>query len=408
MFVHKYSVEIFDIMTHSLMSTTVYTTHIFIQNIRHRISQYFNSVNEKFNLNIQQVLKYDLISVFQIFHRNIRHLISHLLTYSFKELLTTVTMSKETTVTFLQEHGVLRNTVPCPGPLIGGHRHGGCGKPMALKVTNDSKDKFQWRCRRVHKVQKGSIIVSVKDVKLSIRHESWMVDSKLPLETIVEFVYLWAQGFSHSEVMHELKLSKKTVTEWFIFLRDSCIYSIMDRSEQIGGNGVEVEIDESKFGKRKYHRGHRVEGQWVFGGREKYDKHKVFMVPVNNRKACTLLPLIKKWIAPGSIIHSDCWKAYSALSKMGYTHVTVNHSKEFIDKQSAACTNAIEGDWRHAKVHMPSYGTHLGDHAGYLAEFMWRRANADVDKFLKLLSDINMTFREKYLSQMPSTCSLDA
>ena len=87
---------------------------------------------------------------------------------------------------------------------------------------------------------------------------------------------------------------------------------------------------------------------------------------------------------------------------------TCTYSKEFIDKQSAACTNAIEGDWRHAKVHMPSYGTHLGDHAGYLAEFMWRRANADVDKFLKLLSDINMTFREKYLSQIPSTCSLDA
>ena len=40
----------------------------------------------------------------------------------------------------------------------------------------------------------------------------------------------------------------------------------------IGGNGIEVEKDESKFRKRKYHKGHTVEGQWVFGGREKYDK----------------------------------------------------------------------------------------------------------------------------------------
>ena len=44
----------------------------------------------------------------------------------------------------------------------------------------------------------------------------------------------------------------------------------MDNSQPIGGNGVEVEIDESKFGKHKYYQGHRVEGQWVFGRREKY------------------------------------------------------------------------------------------------------------------------------------------
>ncbi|KAG1135447.1 hypothetical protein G6F37_013960 [Rhizopus arrhizus] len=33
-----------------------------------------------------------------------------------------------------------------------------------------------------------------------------------------------------------------------------------------GGPGVDhVQIDESKLGKRKYHRGHRVEGVWVLG-----------------------------------------------------------------------------------------------------------------------------------------------
>ena len=49
---------------------------------------------------------------------------------------------------------------------------------------------------------------------------------------------------------------------------------MVEHSEAIGGNGIEVEIDESKFGKRKYYRGHRVEGQWIFGGREKYNKKK--------------------------------------------------------------------------------------------------------------------------------------
>lgn len=146
---------------------------------------------------------------------------------------------------------------------------------------------------------------------LNIRHNSWLIDSKLKLEIILEFMYLWSQAFSIKEIMHELRLTNKTVIEWSTFLRECCASTIIDASKAIGGNGVEVEIDESKFGKRKYHRGHRVEGQWVFGGREKYDKSKLFMIPVANRKVATLKKLIKRWIKPRSIIHSDCWKAYS-------------------------------------------------------------------------------------------------
>ena len=306
---------------------------------------------------------------------------------------------------FMRKHGILQNCVSCPGPLVGGKRQGGCSKQMQLKVTNDSKDKFHWCCHSTHTVHKHDASYKVKDIKLTIRHQSWLVDSKLALETVLEFVYLWSQGFTHSEVMHELKLSKKTVMEWFMFFRKSCIYSVMEQSKQIGGNGVEVEIDKSKFRKRKYHRSHKVEGQWVFGGLEKYNKHKIFMIPVHKRKVTTLLPLIKKWIAPGSIIHSDCWKAYSGLTKIGYTHVTVNHSKEFVNRDNIACTNAIESDWRHAMVHMPSYGTHLGDHAGYLAKFMWCRKHCHDDKFMTLIKDINMTFTQKYLQKVPATSS---
>ena len=54
---------------------------------------------------------------------------------------------------------------------------------------------------------------------------------------------------------------------------------------------------------------------------------------------------------------------------------------------------------------MPSYGTHLGDHAGYLAEFMWQRSNSEKDKFLSLICDINTTFTDKYLLKTPSTSS---
>ena len=245
------------------------------------------------------------------------------------------------------------------------------------------------RCRKVHTVVKHDKTYKCKDVKLSIRHNSWLIDSKLKLEIILEFMYLWSQAFSIKEIMHELRLTNKTVIEWSTFLRECCVSTIIDASKGIGGNGVEVEIDESKFGKRKYHRGHRVEGQWVFGGQEKYDKSKLF----------TLEKLIKKWIKPRSITHSDCWKAYSKLLQMGYTHVTVNHSKEFMNLETAACTNAIESEWHHAKLLMPRYGVHKGLHAGYLAEFMWRRKYHNSNKLLQLIRDVNTSYHWKYLEK---------
>ena len=46
-----------------------------------------------------------------------------------------------------------------------------------------------------------------------------------------------------------------------------CYQVVCDESvPQIGGIGKVVEIDESKFGKGKSHKGHHIEGQWVFGG----------------------------------------------------------------------------------------------------------------------------------------------
>ena len=86
---------------------------------------------------------------------------------------------------------------------------------------------------------------------------------------------------------------------------------------------------------------------------------------------------------------------------MGYTHITVNHSKELMNKANAAFTNCIESQWCHAKVYMPKYGVHRGLNAGYLAEFMWRGMNINKDKFLQLINDMNSTFQLKYLHKTP-------
>lgn len=316
--------------------------------------------------------------------------------------MTEISCTPITSIEFLQRQNVLPSSVICPGPIWHGRRQNTCGEPMLLKKTSDRKDGIMWRCRKKHTVIDGDKKFVLKDVKLSVRYNTWIYDAKLGIGIILEIIYLWSKGFSSMEIQHELKLSSKTVIEWTCYFREAVTTNIMETSERIGGNGIEVEIDESKFGKRKYYKGHKVTGQWVFGGREKYDKTKVFMVPVPNRKRCTLLPIIKKWINKGSIIHSDCWKAYDCLSKEGYTHVKVNHSKEFIDRSTCACTNSIESDWRHCKVLLPRYGVHLGQHYTYLGEFMWRRRNINEDTFIKLIEVLNFNFHNNYQIKCPS------
>ena len=78
-----------------------------------------------------------------------------------------------------------------------------------------------------------------------------------------------------------------------------CATILEVESQPIGGVGKIVEIDESKFGKRKYHRGRRVDGVWVFGGIER--ESRCFMVSVEDRTAATLIPIIKQYILPGTV-----------------------------------------------------------------------------------------------------------
>ena len=145
--------------------------------------------------------------------------------------------------------------------------------------------------------------------------------------------------------------------------------------EPIGGPGVIVELDESKFGKRKYHRGHRVEGVWVLGGVERTPERRCFAVIVENRTAVTLTTLIAKYLKEGSIVHTDCWKGYrpSDFKRLRMTHRTVNHSKHFVDPDTGVHTNTIEGTWHGIKYNVPQRHKSKDYTPGHLWEFMWRR-----------------------------------
>ena len=175
---------------------------------------------------------------------------------------------------------------------------------------------------------------------------------------------------------------RSTAVNWASFLRELFKehFFIHTRHRVLSG---EVEIDESLFGRKmKYHRGNPRPGLrvWIFGMVER-QSNTVILYPVGDRTKDTLIPLIKRHVAPGSTIYSDGWSAYCDLNSIGYQHFTVLHKYSFkkvyinqaTDERVVCHTNEIEGAWKHAKEHFKRMsGTQLTKFEGHLAEVMWR------------------------------------
>ena len=160
--------------------------------------------------------------------------------------------------------------------------------------------------------------------EISVRKDTWFEGSHLRIATIIQLGIV----------------GEHTIVDWKNFCRDICLEYFI-RNPVVIGPGQTVEIDECLLVCRKYNVGHLVREQWVFGGYDVATKVG-FMVPVDRRDAATLLPIIQQYIAPGTTIISDLWAAYNTIGTLGYQHLTVNHSLNFVDPTTGACTNHIE------------------------------------------------------------------
>ena len=124
-------------------------------------------------------------------------------------------------------------------------------------------------------------------------------------------------------------------------------------------------------------------------------RKNVFFKIVEDRSASTLIPIIKEHIKPGSVILSDCWKAYDCLEREGYNHLTVNHSIEFKKLETGACTNTIESTQNAVKKSLPKTGTRKDFYDSYFAEYCVRKQflKPSEDKFLTFLKLVREVYQ---------------
>ncbi|GFR06066.1 DDE_Tnp_IS1595 domain-containing protein [Trichonephila clavata] len=134
------------------------------------------------------------------------------------------------------ESGLLKDKLNCAK----------CREPCSLIKRKKSSNGSIWRCKKCRGEK-------------SLRIGSWFSCSKLNLQEIILLTWHLISGTKTCDIERDLGFSSATSADWRQFVHEQVLDHVELTSSKIGGVGKVVEVDESKFGKRKYHRGHYVE-----------------------------------------------------------------------------------------------------------------------------------------------------
>jgi transposase-like protein len=277
-------------------------------------------------------------------------------------------------IEFLRDKQVLKGNIRCTQ----------CREPCSMVRDQSRTDGYFMNCYACKKKQ-------------SVRAGSFLTKSKLSIKQLLLLIYLWVMKMPVKQTSVMLGLSQNTVVDWNNMIREICSAKfVRETNPQLGGPGKIVQIDESVIYKPKYNRGHAMNepAKWIFA---MYDVEKKIgaIEFVENRSADVLLPIITKYVLPGTEIHSDQWAAYGGIASLPvyppYTHKTVNHKRHFKDPSTGVHTNNVEAYWSSIKRRFKSLnGTSRMLTASYLDEHMYRErfGRTHIEMFDAILRDI--------------------
>jgi len=188
----------------------------------------------------------------------------------------------------------------------------------------------------------------------------------------------WVRGLSARVIALETGLNRKRVMRALLRLREA-----MAKEMPAPFQGT-IEVDETYVGgtwkntrlsaRRKAKpskRGRGTSKSPVFGILCRGGMVWAKVVP--DVEAKTLLPLIRRRVAKGSMVCSDTFSSYTGVAARGYVHRLVEHGKGRYVSRRGTHVNGLEGFWGYLKRRLAAKGGIRRKRLPlYLADYVWR------------------------------------
>ena len=147
-----------------------------------------------------------------------------------------ITDTEEHARDFLFQRGILKTSMSCPS----------CTSDMNLVPCSSSKssDLLIWRCTPCKRFK-------------NVRADSVLSGQKLTFSVFLQLVfYLSVKSLTNVSISQLTGVSENTISicDWKAVLHTRVADFLVANPSPIGGPGVIVEMDEAKFGKRKYNK----------------------------------------------------------------------------------------------------------------------------------------------------------
>ncbi|KAF7685483.1 hypothetical protein CDIK_3768 [Cucumispora dikerogammari] len=140
-------------------------------------------------------------------------------------------------------------------------------------------------------------------------------------------LYLWSRDTPIRGIIHELEVGFDSVKSVLDIIR-----SKLQGQEnlEICSSGCIVEVDETKFTKRKGNVRRVPETTWCVGG--VCGVHKKFFYELAKKRSADILhDILKRHVRLDFTAITDEWEGCSGIDKVFSRHLKINHSKYFVD-----------------------------------------------------------------------------